>query len=497
MNIIERKWTVNEISLKKYFTYCKQVYQIGSQLNGLERMKLNCKSEPKTKASTVGKMIFTAASLTYRSINELNETAFNEVTSFKNLFKSGEYKPKTHGLRDCVMDTDYHQIEAINKNVLLKMKKNRIFNKNKVDGLCVIAWDGVEVKETTKTIDNLPEREYNNGEFRKYIKYVAAMNVGPIANFVIDLMQMTEQEKVLTESGKLKAKTFGETKALLEMWPNVKDMFGNEYFVNVMDALFLNSNVLNKINQDGQYFIVRMEDETRLIYKDAEGLFKNSKPKFEYELVEQTTQKHVVYSKTAKHKNYKKSKKKIITREITDKKLNETVLVDQYDTIKKNSIIHNKVYERVIKRVQVWSDIFELTNYDGDVKVVKASETSMRKDEKTQEYVEVTSNIYICTNMINHDDKLIVKIMHLRWNIENNGFRTLKQRYHINHIFIGEFNSINYIVQMITLVFNLMELYFKIRKHGQLDITYNLVKKIFELNIINTKSIWKYLFDST
>jgi len=63
VNIIERKWTVNEISLEKYFTYCKQVYQIGGQLNDLERMKLNCKSEPKTKARTVGKMIFTAASL--------------------------------------------------------------------------------------------------------------------------------------------------------------------------------------------------------------------------------------------------------------------------------------------------------------------------------------------------------------------------------------------------------------------------------------------------
>lgn len=39
--------------------------------------------------------------------------------------------------------------------------------------------------------------------------------------------------------------------------------------------------------------------------------------------------------------------------------------------------------------------------------------------------------------MINHDDKLILKIMHLRWNIENNGFRTLKQQFHVNHIFIG------------------------------------------------------------
>ena len=95
--------------------------------------------------------------------------------------------------------------------------------------------------------------------------------------------------------------------------------------------------------------------------------------------------------------------------------------------------------------------------------------------------------------MINHDDKLILKIMHLRWNIENNGFRTLKQQLHVNHIFIGEFNAINYIFQMIILVFNLMQLYFKIRKKNKINCTFNLVKKIFEMDIIHTKEIWKYL----
>ena len=80
MNIIEKKLIVNEISLKKYFTYCKQVYQ----MNNLDKMMLNSKSEPKTKTNTIGKMLFTAASLTYRSINELNGTVFNEVFDFKN-----------------------------------------------------------------------------------------------------------------------------------------------------------------------------------------------------------------------------------------------------------------------------------------------------------------------------------------------------------------------------------------------------------------------------
>ena len=493
MNIIERKWIVNEISLKNFFKYTNSVYQIGEEINSLERQNLNCSRKPKTKASTVGKMIFTTATLNYKSINEFKETAFNKVTNFKGLFKRNEYVPKTHGIRDCVMDTDYHQIEAINKKVISKIKNNRIFDKNKVDGLTVIAWDGGDLKETTKDIENLPEREYKDNDIRKYIKYLTAMNIGPRANIIIDTIQMTEQEKVLTESGKLKAKTFGETTALEKMWPSIKGIFGHSYFVNVMDALYLNSKVLNTINNDQQYFVVRMEDETRLIYKDAEGLFKRTKPKFEYEIVEEITQKTVVYSKTAKHKNYTKSKIRLIERDITNTKLNEKILVKEYKTEKKNSTIYNKVYERVIKTIKVWSDTFELTNYEGIVKVVKASETTLKYDKKEEKEKEVVNDIYVCTNMINHDDKLILKILHLRWNIENNGFRTLKQQFHVNHIFIGEFNAINYIFQMIILVFNLIQLYFKIRKKDKITCSYNLVKKIFELDIIRTKEIWKYL----
>ena len=51
--------------------------------------------------------------------------------------------------------------------------------------------------------------------------------------------------------------------------------------------------------------------------------------------------------------------------------------------------------------------------------------------------------------MLNYSEETILKIMHLRWNIENCGFRTLKQRYNLEHIYIGNINSINYIVQMI------------------------------------------------
>lgn len=95
--------------------------------------------------------------------------------------------------------------------------------------------------------------------------------------------------------------------------------------------------------------------------------------------------------------------------------------------------------------------------------------------------------------MLNHNVRTIIKIMHLRWNIENCGFRKLKQQYNLDHIFIGEFNAINYIFQMIILVSNLLEMYFKIRLKASINYTYIMLRKIFEKEIQTTERIG-YLF---
>ena len=82
--------------------------------------------------------------------------------------------------------------------------------------------------------------------------------------------------------------------------------------------------------------------------------------------------------------------------------------------------------------------------------------------------------------MLNHSVRTIIKIMHLRWNIENCGFRKLKQQYNLEHIVIGEFNAINYMFRMIILVSNLLEMYFKIKLKVGMKYTYIMLKKIFE-----------------
>lgn len=76
----------------------------------------------KTKASTGAKAIFCAIVCQERSLKELVDTTHNKTTSLRNFYEKGEYIPKTHGLRDCIINTDYEQIISINNDILNKLK---------------------------------------------------------------------------------------------------------------------------------------------------------------------------------------------------------------------------------------------------------------------------------------------------------------------------------------------------------------------------------------
>lgn len=492
MTNIERKLIVNEISLKKLITYNNSVYDIGEKFNSLERKSSKINSEYKTEAVTGAKLMMVGLLCHHKSINELIVTAHHKQTSFSNLFGKREYIPKMHGFRDCIINTDYRQIEKINYSVIEKAKENKIFTKNRVDGLTVVAHDGVEMTETKKNIDNLPEREHKDGEIKKYIKYLCTMNVGPKANIMISAKQLVEREKVTTESGKKKAKTIGETTALLETLPTLDKIIGRCIDVNVMDALFLNAKVMNEIKERNQYFVIRMEDDTKNIYKDAEGLFKNRKTDESYEIVEITEEIDIKYSKEAKRKDKIKIKKRTEKRQITNNKINSRKFIKEEISVKKNSIRKTKIYEKVIRKIEVWDETgFTYSTYDGELRVIRSVEKYWNgKKEKTQE-------LYIVTNMLFHQRSTIIKIMHLRWHIENCGFRKIKQQFNFEHIFIGELNAINYIFQMMILVSNLLELYLKIRLKEEINITYAMIGKIFEREIQNTKDIGNILLGIT
>ena len=446
-------------------------------------MRRNCKAI--TKSHTVAKTLLAFLVCGIQSINELNNINKCKSTNFKMLYNKNEYVPHTHGLRDCIIDTDSKQIEKINNGIIQKAKENKVFRNNKVDGLTVIAWDGVDLTETKKNIQGLPEKEYDDG-IRKYIKYICAMNVGPKANIMVASKQLLEKEKILTSTGKERAKTIGETKAFEEMWKEIEKTIGGVADVHVFDALYLNQNVTNLINKAGKYFVIRLKDETREIYQDAKGLFESREADNKYEIVEHIVTRKIKYPKEEKKKNKTTTKITKFKREITDSKLNERTLIKEYNQKKKNSTVEVSEYEKVIVRKETWEDEFELTGYKGKVRVIRSKETS----DKNQE-------IYVVTNMLSHDVETVLKIMHLRWNIENCGFRTIKQRFNLEHIFIGEQNAINYIVQMIFMAFNLLELYLKIRLKNEIKLTWKMITRIFEKEYHSNKIIKKIYCNSS
>ena len=438
----------------------------------------------------MAKLVFASLNCGYGSINQIKNSNKHNELKLKALFKKNEYIPLTHGIRDCIIDTDYKQIEKINHEIILKAKENKFFRKNTIDGLTVMAWDGVEINETKKNIEKLPEREHSDGKIKKYVKFVVGMNIGEKGNIVVAAQQLEEVEKITTPTGKERAKTIGETKVFKNLWKPVQDLIGRVIDVHVFDALYLREEVTNLINKAGQYFVIRLKDETRHIYQDAKGLFENRKADLEYEIVEIITTKNIKYSKEAKKKNKTKTTKKIIKRELTNNPIGVKITKSEYTETRKNSTIKIKEYERVVRKKEAWSDEFDLTNYDGKVRVVRA------KEKFIKEAKIVTQDIYVVTNMLFHDIETILKIMHYRWNIENCGFRTLKQRYNLEHIYVGDFNAINYMVQMIFLAFNLLELYLKIRLKNEVALTWFEITELFKIGYRSDKNVRK-IFEDT
>lgn len=92
------------------------------------------------------------------------------------------------------------------------------------------------------------------------------------------------------------------------------------------------------------------------------------------------------------------------------------------------------------------------------VKVVKYEE----KNEKE----EKIDTIYVVSTDLELSEKTINKIIHSRWDIENNGFNELKNYWNMNHCFIADEKAIDVIIQMIIMSYNLWEVYLYSHLHN-------------------------------
>lgn len=478
------------MELKKLFNYGNSIYQLKERFNSLRRKNKNAK----IKASTAAKIIAIGILCQNRSINEMEET-INSVGSLKNIYVPREKEAKTHGLRDALIDTDYKQIRQINSEMLQTVKENKLFRKDTIDGLSVVAVDGVDEFETKKKIEGLPERKHTDGNISRYYKCLGVMHLGEQTEYMIRLEELKAKEakkieEEIEKTGKKnkeeRIKAEGEITVLKRILPELKKDIGRNVDVVVSDALFSNVPVLNAVKENGFEIVSRFKDERREIYKDAEGMYRNREADKEYEEVEITTKTETRYSKGSHKKDKTKITKEIITREVNDGEIGVKKEIETKITQKKNSTKKITKTERIIKRVKVWSDKFDLEGYKyGKVRFIKYEER-YKKDKKT---------LYVLTTLMTQKLETILKIMHRRWLIENNGFRVLKDRYNMDHCYVGEVNAIRLINEIIMLVFNLVNMYVDIRtrEYREQGVTMRALKKIFEKQINENRTIYLLL----
>ncbi len=119
----------------------------------------------------------------------------------------------------------------------------------------------------------------------------------------------------------------------------------------------------------------------------------------------------------------------------------------------------------------------------GKVRFVKYEEEYEKGEKET---------ICVITTLLTHKLETILKIMHSRWLIENKGFRVLKDRYNLDHCYIGEINAIRVINEIMMLIFNLMAMYIDVRtkKTRESKVSIRILKKIFEGEILIDKKMY-------
>ncbi|WP_242866503.1 transposase, partial [Clostridium ljungdahlii] len=120
---------------------------------------------------------------------------------------------------------------------------------------------------------------------------------------------------------------------------------------------------------------------------------------------------------------------------------------DKCWTVKKNI--------NAYRNIKAWDDDnFQMSNSDIEVRFIKFIE-----EIHTGDKIEIKEGWIITTDKFTSVETLW-KIMHKRWDIENNVFHQLKTEWHLDHCFLHSPTGVETVLMFIIIAFNLMQLYF-------------------------------------
>lgn len=175
--------------------------------------------------------------------------------------------PKIDAVRDALSMIDPKEIRDIHESVIDKVRKNHVLHGGTIGGFVVAAIDGVELLSSTKkSCPDCLTRHIRSGETEYFHRSVVCMTIGKDPHIIFGQDMLKPRDGSDKDEGEL---TGG--KRLIRY---LTDRHGHFADVIVADNLYLNAPFINTVLECKMDAVIRLVDERRLIFKDAEGLFK-------------------------------------------------------------------------------------------------------------------------------------------------------------------------------------------------------------------------------
>lgn len=377
---------MNKSYLKQILTYINKVYDIGKKINTLKDKRV----KSQVKISTITFVVLFGFMLQIRSFNRLEH--WLKKGKFKKVLPKNVKMTHIDAVRRCLSDFDLNGLKNIHDDVIRTTIKNKVFRNGTIDGLKVVAVDGVELFESTKKCCNkCLSRIHKDGTIHYFHRSVVCATVGSDPHIILG-------QEMLEPKNDSSDKDEGETTGAKRLISKLYKKYHHFADIVVADALFCKSTWIKEVLSIGMNAVVRVKDERLNIVKDALALFKCRQADREWCV-------------NRSRKNYTK--------------------------------------------IKSWDeDNFEMSDSNIKVRFIKFVE-----EIHTGDKVEIKNSWIITTDKFISVETLW-KIMHKRWDIENNAFHQLKTEWHLDHCFLHSPTGVETVLMFIIIAFNLMQLYF-------------------------------------
>ena len=239
-----KEGVLNEkLALKKLLTYMKSVYKIPQKIKGLS-------DERKRKSIPLFNIVMPVLiflMLQYESFHTIFSAPESMEKRPKNCIR-GKI-PKVDAVRDLLSRIDPKEIEEIHAQTIDVLKRNRVFREGTIGGYVAAGIDGVELfSSTKKSCPDCPSRKNGTGK----TKYFGQEMLKPRDGSEEDEGELTGAKRLIR---------------------HLKKRHGHFADVIVADALYLNAPFINTLKECGLETVIRLKDERRLLFQDAESMF--------------------------------------------------------------------------------------------------------------------------------------------------------------------------------------------------------------------------------